>query len=185
MSTDLLELAIASTRSVLVGVVPEQLRDPTPCAKWNVGQLINHVVGDQFFFLGVLAGEERIYDTSDFSRGNFLSIFDIGSRLCVEAFGNEGVMIETFTLSSTETTGSSLVRIAATDTFVHGWDLARATGQSTDLAPDLAVKLLVAEKVAISPIVRSASGSPFAPERAPGVGASEADRLAAYFGRHV
>jgi uncharacterized protein (TIGR03086 family) len=185
MSTELLELAIDSTRRVLAGVVPEQLRDPTPCTKWNVGQLINHVIGGQFFFLGVLANEDRIHDPSDFSKGNFLSVFDIGASLCVEAFANKGVMSDTFSLFSSEMLGSSIVRIAATDTFVHGWDLARATGQSTDLSPDLAVKLLVAEKIAVSPIVRSASGSPFAPERTPGVDASEADRLAAYFGRHL
>jgi len=185
MSTDLLELAIDSTRSVLANVVPEQFRDPTPCTKWNVSQLINHVIGDQFFFVGVLVGEDRIRDPSDFSKGNFLSIFDTGASLCVEAFGSEGVMGETFSLFSSETSGSSLVRIAATDTFVHGWDLARATGQGSNLSPDLALKLLVAEKIAISPIVRSASGSPFGPERAAGIDASEADRLAAYFGRHL
>src|SRR5665213_983410 len=105
MSTDLLELAIDSTRSVLANVVPEQFRDPTPCTKWNVSQLINHVIGDQFYFSGVLVGEDRIRDPSDFSKGNFLSIFDTGASLCVEAFGSEGVMGETFSLFSSETSG--------------------------------------------------------------------------------
>lgn len=185
MPTNLLEPAIAATRDVLEGVRASQLRDPTPCDQWDVGQLINHIVGDQFFFLGILAGEIRNSGSSNFSAGDYLATFDAGASLCVEAFANEGVMGETFLLFSSETSGSSLVRIAATDTFVHGWDLARATGQSTDLSPDLAVKLLVAAKIAVSPIVRSASGSPFAPECTAEVGASEADRLAAYFGRRV
>jgi len=185
MSTDSLELAIASTRGVLAGVLRSQLLDPTPCTRWNVGQLINHIVGGQFFFLGVLAGEVRDNEPSDFSAGDFLSTFDFGSGLCLEAFAHEGLMNEIVTLPTVEMTGSSFVRVVATDTFVHGWDLARATGQSTDLAPDLAVKLLVAAKLALSPLVRSRSGTPFAPERTTGPDASEADHLAAYLGRDV
>ena len=34
--------------------------------------------------------------------------------------------------------GSFVVNLAAADMFVHAWDLARATGQSTDLDPELA-----------------------------------------------
>jgi uncharacterized protein (TIGR03086 family) len=185
MSTDLLESAIASTRGVLKGVTASQLCDSTPCAQWNVGQLVNHIVGDQFFFVGIVAGEIRDNGPSNFSAGDFLATFEIGSSLCVQAFAGEEVMNEKFTLPSFEMTGSSLVRVVATDTFVHGWDLARATGQSTDLSPDLATKLLVAAKLSIPPIVRCASGSPFAPEQTASVGASEADRLAAYFGRRI
>ena len=185
MSTDLLELAITSTRGVLAGVSRSQLHDPTPCTKWNVGQLINHVVSDQFYFVGVLAGEVRDEEPHDFSAGDFVSTFDAGSSLCVEAFSYENVMNETLTLPTVQMTGSSFVRVCATDTFVHGWDLARATGQSTDLSPDLAVKLLVGAKLAISPRERSESGSPFAPERTALMGAGQADCLAAYFGRDV
>lgn len=185
MSTDLLELAIASTRGVLAGVSSSQLRDPTPCTKWSVGQLITHIVADQFFFVGVVAGEVRSDEPPNYSDGSFLSTFDAGSGLCVEAFSYEGVMREEFSLPSGPVTGFALVRIATTDTFVHGWDLARATDQSTDLSPDLAVMLLVAAKVAIPAIVRSESGSPFALERSAPSGASEADRLAAYLGRGI
>jgi uncharacterized protein (TIGR03086 family) len=181
--TNLLESAIASTRVVLERVDASQMRDPTPCEQWNVSQLINHIVGEQFYFLGVLAGEIRTDKPIDFSKGKFLKAFDDGSNLCVEAFGHEGVMSEILTLPSTEITGFSFVRVAATDIFVHGWDLARATGQSTDLSPDLAAKLLVAAKIATPPIMRSVSGSPFAPERASTIGSSEADQLAAYLGR--
>jgi len=185
VSTNLLESAIASTRIVLERVDTSQMVVPTPCAKWNVSQLINHIVGGPFYFLGVLAGEIRANEPTNFSKGNFLQAFNNGSNLCVEAFGHEGVMSEILTLPSTEITGFSFVRVAATDIFVHGWDLARATGQSTDLSPDLAAKLLVAAKIATPPIIRSVSGSPFAPERAAVIGSSEADQLAAYLGRRL
>ena len=41
-----------------------------------------------------------------------------------------------------ELPGGVYVNIATTDTFTHGWDLAKATGQSTDLDPELATQLL-------------------------------------------
>lgn len=185
VSTDLLESAITSTRGVLGAVDVSQMNDPTPCAQWNVSQLINHIVGGQFYFLGILAGEIRDEEPTNFSAGDFLKAFDRGSRLCVDAFGYEGVMSEILTLPSTEITGYSFVRVAATDIFVHGWDLARAISLSTDLSADLAAKLLVAAKLAIPPIVRSASGAPFAPEQTVPTGVSEADQLAAYLGRRV
>lgn len=161
------------------------MRNSTPCSKWNVSRLINHLVGGQFYFLGILAGEIRTIESTDFSKSNFLKAFDNGTNLCMEAFAQEGVMSEILTLPSTQVTGFSFVRVAVTDIFVHGWDLARATGQSTDLSPDLAERLLVAAKIATPPITRSESGSPFALERAAVVGSTEADQLAAYLGRRV
>ena len=66
----------------------------------------------------------------------------------------------------------------------HGWDLAKATGQGTDLAPDVAEDTLA--------VVRSwyrdqprGPGNAFGPEQPVAVGASAADRLAAYLGRVV
>src|ERR1019366_6169780 len=57
MSTEPLETAIASTRSVLVGVTKSQLSDATPCSEWSVSQLINHIVGGQYFFASAVKGE--------------------------------------------------------------------------------------------------------------------------------
>lgn len=185
VTTDLLESAIASTRDVLERVDISQMRNPTPCALWNVGQLINHIVSGQFYFLGILAGEIRDEEPINFSAGEFLKVFDHGSRLCVDAFGFEDILSEILTLPTTEIAGHSFLRVVTTDVFVHGWDLARATSQSTDISPDLATKLLVAAKLATPPIVRSASGSPFAPEQIAAIDASEADQLAAYLGRQI
>ena len=61
--------------------------------------------------------------------------------------------------------GSAFVGIAATDTFTHGWDLAKATGQSTDLAPQLAAGLLAGAKQFISDAIRGPEPMPFAAEQ--------------------
>ncbi|HVA71078.1 MAG TPA: TIGR03086 family metal-binding protein [Acidimicrobiales bacterium] len=185
MSTEPLKTAVASTRSVLAGVKKSQLNDATPCAQWNVSQLINHIVGGQFFFTAALNGENIDGEAPDFSAGDFLGEFDTGSKLCLETFAGDGVMEKTVTLPFGEMPGSAFVGLAATDTFAHGWDLAKATGQSTDLSPELAAQLLAGAKKNIPPSFRNDQGHPFGPEQTAPAGASQADQLAAFLGRQT
>lgn len=89
------------------------------------------------------------------------------------------------TLPFGETPGTAFVGIAVTDTFTHGWDLAKSTGQYTDLAPNLAGQLLIGTKQFISPGLRSLDGAVYGPEQSAPVNASKADELAAFLGRKV
>ena len=73
--------------------------------------------------------------------------------------------------------------LATTDTFTHGWDLAKATGQSTDLDPALAEELLQAAQLLVPDQFRGDEPMPFAPPVEPPAGATAADRLAAFMGR--
>ena len=75
--------------------------------------------------------------------------------------------------------------IAATDTFTHTWDLAKATGQSTDLSPELAAGLLEGAKAFIPESFRGPEPAPFGPIQTAPAGACNADQLAAFLGRTV
>ncbi len=184
MGTEQLEQAIASTRSQLVGVTKQQLGDPTPCESWKVSDLVNHIVGGQYFFAASVKGEP-VEGETDFSATDFVSAFDEGSERCLAAFRADGVMEKTLTLPWGQMPGSAFLGIATTDTFMHGWDLARATGKDADLEPALAATLLDRAKLAIGPAFRNEEGNPFGPERSAPAGASNADQLAAFLGRKV
>jgi uncharacterized protein (TIGR03086 family) len=80
---------------------------------------------------------------------------------------------------------TALLGLATTDTFTHAWDLAKATGQDTDLAPEMAAQLLAASREAIQPAFRSEEGTIFGFEQEAPEGASNADQLAAFLGRTV
>ena len=41
------EIAIATFRQVLAGVTPGQIASATPCASFDVGQLVDHTIGTQ------------------------------------------------------------------------------------------------------------------------------------------
>jgi uncharacterized protein (TIGR03086 family) len=184
MATDNLERAVLSTRAVLSGVSDEQLKSPTPCANWTVSELINHIVGVPFFFGSAVAGND-VGEAPDFASGDFLSSFDEGTALCVEAFQADGVLDRELKLPIGTFSGTAVLGIATTDTFVHGWDLARATGQPADLDPELAGQLLEAARQAIPDAYRNEEGNPFGLEKVAPPGASAADRLAAFLGRNV
>lgn len=77
---------------------------------------------------------------------------------------------------------SRMVEQVVIEMLAHGWDLARATGQSTDLAPDIATATLPAVQQIYGDLPRTAGGS-FAPARPVRADANPADRLAAYLGR--
>jgi uncharacterized protein (TIGR03086 family) len=183
MSSANLKTAIASTRSVLSTVSPSQLEDPTPCADWKIRDLINHVVGGQFFFAGAVTGNRPDGESPDFASGDFLATFDEGSAQCVSAFGGEGVMESSYDLPFGKLTGAQFMEIATSDTFTHGWDLARATGQSTDLEPTLAATLLEHARHALPDEIRNDKGDPFGPKKTAPAGATNADQLAAFLGR--
>jgi len=185
MATEMLEQSIAATRGVLVNVSRDQLGDDTPCAQWKVSDLVNHIVGGQYFFESGALGAPPAGGETDYSAGDFVAAFDDGAQRCVRAFSADGVMDKMLTLPWGQMPGSAFIGLAATDTFTHGWDLARATGQDTDLAPELAAQLLVGARQAIQPAFRSADGAVFGLEQTAPSGASDADKLAAFLGRAV
>jgi uncharacterized protein (TIGR03086 family) len=186
MSTQPLEQAISSTRSVLAGVKQDQLASPTPCQSWNVAQLVDHIVGGQYFFAAMACGDPPSGETRTYADGDFLAEFDKGSAECLAAFGAPGAMERVLKLPFGEMPGSRFVGLATVDTFVHGWDLAKATGQKPNFDPELADALLAGSRQAIQESFRGADGkAPFGPEQKAPDGASTADQLAAFLGRSV
>ena len=79
-----------------------------------------------------------------------------------------------------EVPGSVCVMIAATDVYGHGWDLAKATGVSTDLDPRVAEAILA---VAGIPDAFRGAGGPFGPVIEVPASACAGNRLAGYLGR--
>jgi uncharacterized protein (TIGR03086 family) len=185
MTVPALEAAITSTRDVLAHTDRAQLGDPTPCAQWTVADLVNHIVGGQVFFRAGITGAPMGGEEQDFAAGDFLAAFDEASAATLAAFREDGAMDRVCNLPWGQMPGSAFAGLAATDTFTHGWDLAKATGQSTDLDPGLSATLLAAAQAMIQPAFRSEEGTVFGPERTVPDGASDADRLAAFLGRAV
>lgn len=189
MSADALQKAFTSTAAVLANVKTDQLDDPTPCASWKVRDLLNHVVGGTYFFAAIAETGQPPADQEappDFASGDFNASFEEGAKRAVAAFRAEGAMEKQMTLPFGQLPGSVFVNIAATDSFAHGWDLARATGQGTDLDPDLARQLLENARAFLPDAMRGPDGqAPFGPRVEVPESAPPADQLAGFLGRRV
>jgi uncharacterized protein (TIGR03086 family) len=185
MTTANIERAFASTRSVLATITADQLANPTPCESWQVRELINHIIGGSFWFAeSTNAGVAPAPPTTDFTTGDMVATYTDGIARAVDAFGREGALEKMITLPFGTIPGELYLGIATTDAFAHGWDLARATGQSTDLDPELAAELLEGARVFIQPAFRGDDGErPFGLEQPAPTDATNADVLAAFLGR--
>jgi uncharacterized protein (TIGR03086 family) len=180
-----LEQAISVAKQVLSGVSKEDLDKSTPCVSWKVRDVVNHLVdGHDFFATGM--GEPPA-NYGDVSGGDFHAAFDESSAKTLAIFSAPGALEKTAKLPFGEMPGAALMGLATSDIFTHAWDLARATGQSTDLDPALAAALLPQVQAAVPDMFRGAEGSgmPFGPQVEAPEGCTAADKVAAFLGRTV
>jgi uncharacterized protein (TIGR03086 family) len=128
------------------------------------------------------AGDE--VPTADYRAADLLASYDEAIEAALAAFGSAGILEKTISLPFGEFSGADLMGLTARDQFTHGWDLARAIGHDTDLAPELAGELFIQAKTEITEAFRGPDGVAFfgpavdAPASVP-----PADRLAAFLGR--
>jgi uncharacterized protein (TIGR03086 family) len=186
-SADVLERACQSTAAVLEMVRSADLDRPTPCASWNVRDVVNHIVDGTGFF-AELAEKGAVTDRgedADCTATDFAATFRREAERLVAAFRAPEAMTKPMKLPFGELPGSLCVWIAAGDIFTHGWDLAKATGQPTDLEPEVAARLLVQLEPMLPDEMRGPDGeAAFGPKVDIADSAPAADRLAAFEGRH-
>ena len=173
------------SRDVMANVKADQLQNATPCASWDVSGLINHMVGGQHLWAAGMQGQAPSHDQPDFAAGDYMAAFNEAAATCLDCFQAEGAMTQIVKMPFGDFPGAGFMGLAVNDTFMHAWDLAKATGQNTDLAPELAAGILAQAKQNIQDAFRGPEGAPFGPEQQAPEGASAADQLAAFLGRTV
>jgi uncharacterized protein (TIGR03086 family) len=188
MDADSFARAVRSSRPVLVAVRPQQLDDPTPCASWMVRDLINHMVQAPEFAATVASTHDfsnhRGGDV-DYASGDYLAAYDEATTRALDAFRSEGAFDGSVTMPFGELPAAAFATIATSDAFVHGWDLAKATGQTAGaLDPALAEELFVEVVPLLPDEFRGADGTaPFGKRVEVAGDAPAADRLAGFLGR--
>ena len=185
--TATMQRVIALTGSVVDRIEPEQLDDPSPCEAWTVRDVLNHITaGAEMFAICVRDGEvsdERLGEImlgdrlGDDYKGSFHRATDDAN----DAFAMPGAMDRIVKLPFGEMPAGMAVNIAIFDVTTHAWDLAKATGQSTDLDPEVAGIAYRAAQTLVSDALR-ATGR-FGPPVPVAGDAPMADRLAGLTGR--
>ncbi len=110
---------------------------PTPCADWDVRQLVNHVVGEDRWTKPLVNGR-TIAEVGGSLDGDLLGDQPVAAARSAadEAVGAVAARLPeggAVNLSYGEEDIAEYVRQLTADHLVHGWDLLAATGQSRDL----------------------------------------------------
>lgn len=183
-STEPLAEAFATARGVLVHVDQDDLGKPTPCGSWDVRTLVNHMVSAPRVAAGRVSGVSEPTD-EDFA-ADFLAAYDESARRAIAVFSTPGALERQVEFRFGTSPATLLLFFATSDQVTHAWDLARAIGRSTDLAPGLAAQLLDEATETVTEEMRGEDGeAPFGTEQTAPSGSSAADRLAAFLGRSV
>lgn len=123
------ESAAKRARQTVAGVRPDQLSSPTPCTEWNVQAVLDHMAGTLNWVASSLSG------TPPAKTKGSLPSFDAGVAAISKAARAAGVLEKKIKGPMGEMPGQVFLMIGLSDTLIHGWDLAKATGQDTKLDP--------------------------------------------------
>jgi uncharacterized protein (TIGR03086 family) len=138
--------AMASTQRYIDAVRPAQWPAPTPCTEWDVKQVANHIIGENLWagelFKGrTIAQVGTTFDgdlAGDDPAAAYRKSVD-AARSAVEA---PGAMETTCHLSFGDFPGAEYAGQLFMDLLIHGWDIAKATGQDTRLDADMVAACL-------------------------------------------
>jgi uncharacterized protein (TIGR03086 family) len=144
MAVDLPEVhaqALERARRPIAGVGASQWGSPSVCDEWDVRTLVNHVVSGNLW-VPELVGGRSIADVGDRLDGDVLgddpvAAYDASAAVAAAAFRAPGAMDVPVAVSYGPVPGSVYCGHRFLDVLVHGWDVARSTGQDTSLDPQL------------------------------------------------
>jgi uncharacterized protein (TIGR03086 family) len=179
--------ACAGTEKIVAGVRPDQYGRPTPCSEWTVHGVLNHLIGT------LILGKALLGDTApeagasppggqpavDVVGDDPLEAYRTGVAGLLAACGGD-VFARAHQTPLGEMPGTLLGGFTALDIFVHGWDLAVATGQDPSLDEGTAAAMLAFAQQAVTADTRAPL---IGPEVAVRDDASVTDRLVAFMGR--
>jgi len=174
--------AAAAAGAVFEGVKPEQLDDPSPCTEWTVRQLMNHVVGGTRQFISMMTGGGQLDRSQDFLGDDPSGAFRAAATELRGLFAADGALEKIVQTPFGPNPAAMLVGMRVNEMLIHGWDLAKATGQSTDLDPELAESCIAGFKAARA---GGRGKGMFADEQPAPDDAPAAGRLAAVAGRSL
>jgi uncharacterized protein (TIGR03086 family) len=187
--TDLLARAFAATREHVDVIRLDQLTLPTPCTAWAVRTLLNHVIGGASWYAEAMREHVTppiLGEDDDYAADDYRAAYAEGLRQAEDASAAPGALDATISVVGRVVRATTVLRLCALDTFVHGWDLARALGRSTDLDPTLADVLREHAALKLPASYRGTDDAAlYRPEAAVPPDATAADRLAALLGRTV
>ena len=179
--------AVASTAGIVKTVRPDQAGAPTPCTEWDVRDLLNHIIGTLWLSEALLSDRAARHPMApgglpgtDLADPDPAAAYAEASAAALTAASVGDTLTRVHPTPLGDMPGPALAGFTTLDIAVHGWDLARATGQRAALDDTLAAHVLAFAEQAVTHETRAPRIGPAVPVPA---GAPLTDRLVAFLGR--
>jgi uncharacterized protein (TIGR03086 family) len=131
-TTDLLVAVLADLAPVVAGVTDQQKHDPTPCTDYDVAQLLDHVTGWLSTFADGFADPDGQAPRAGLD--GYVSPADPAAEVrraaaTMEKALRDGAASRPMKLGEAAMPGEMALSMILWEYQMHGWDLAKATGQ--------------------------------------------------------
>jgi len=153
----ILDRSHTALRDVILALTAADLGRATPCAEWNVTQVLQHAAGDQLAYVAAITGEggptENPFTPSGLLAGTPAELVEPTLAASAAAFatvdpaGTAPTPLPHGALPAATAAGA-----AALDAAVHAWDIAVATGRPSPLDDELAAQLLPVARAIVEPL---------------------------------
>jgi uncharacterized protein (TIGR03086 family) len=181
---DLDRRGAAGTATLIEATSLDLYSAPTPCTDWTVRDLIGHLIAGNVKYVEIGRGSEWARGAPDVVLDD-----DPGAMYrrtldaMLEAWAQPGVLDRETALPTGRGRAELALYLHLGETLVHGWDLARATGQPPPWDADVVEASLTQFRSWLPP--QRPPGSPFSDATPVAADVAPIDRLAAYLGRDV
>ena len=164
------------------GISPDQLDGATPCPKFSVAGVLEHMIGGATAFAPAFRGESPSAAASS-TTGSLQDEWKAAMADLLDAVHSPGATDRTVAAPFGEVPGAVFARFVAFDGLVHGWDLATATNQP--YAPPAAVirEVDAFARQALADGMRD--GDTFAAAKPAPADAGELEKVVAFSGRTI
>jgi uncharacterized protein (TIGR03086 family) len=150
VSTVMIDLTSACRRTsdVLAGLDDTQLTAPTPCTDYSVGDVVHHFGGLALAFaaaarkdVGPLTASAPTPDAAQLDH-DWRTSYPARLTELARAWNDPSAWQGMTRIAGFDMPGEAVGMTGLTEVVIHGWDLARATGQPYDIDPATADAVL-------------------------------------------
>jgi uncharacterized protein (TIGR03086 family) len=185
--------AVLASVDVVAAVTRDDLRRPTPCAGWNLLDLLAHMTAQHRGFAAAARGDgdsptvwesARVADAVAADPGG---TYAAAAAEVLDAFAADGVLDAAFALPElgpgASFPGALAIGFHFVDYVVHGWDVARSIGAHFALPENVVAAALPLVFAVPDGGFRTMDGAPFGRAIAVTDGATDLERIVSHLGR--
>jgi uncharacterized protein (TIGR03086 family) len=195
-NTDLRPLhrtAVLASVDVVSAVTVADLSRPTPCAGWNLADLLTHMTAQHRGFAAAARGhgaDDAMWQTGGIAEevaADPAGTYAAAAADVIDAFTGPDVLESSFVLpelgGDAPFPGEMAIGFHYIDYVVHGWDVARSLGSPYRLAADVLAAAVPLALFVPDGDFRAIDNAPFGPAVPASEPTDDLDRILAHLGR--